>query len=57
MFIAFSLACSPSSELCGIGELEYVVASLELQCVERHFLYMLEGEGTGSLEASVPSQK
>jgi hypothetical protein len=35
----------------------YVVAFMELQCVERHFLYMTEGEGIGSLEASVPSRK
>lgn len=53
----FSSACSPYSELHGIWKLGYVVAFMELQCVERHFLYMTEGEGIGSLEASVPSRK
>lgn len=57
MFIAFSLSSSPYSELGGIWGLEYVVAFVESQCVERRFLYLMEGEGTGSLEASVPSRK
>lgn len=48
---------SPYSELRGIWRLEYAVAFMELQWVERHFLYMAEGEGTGFLEASVPSRK
>lgn len=57
MCVAFSLSHSPYSELRGIWGLEYAVAFMELQWVERHFLYMAEGEGTGFLEASVPSRK